>query len=328
MTIIWCGGEDIDFPNWDTVGSSSSGSRTDYSRVSIGASSAVVVSTTFQPLTSAWLHLWQGQATGLTTWSDRPFFGLINYSTGSRKGIYITGDDATSNVKIKTYDGSSYSTLVTGTGNFFSTPLGSYDLHIADFGVSSTIRLYKNRNLVVEFTGDSSISGISNLNAVLLVEYTSGYIPLFSEIIVADVDTRLMSLKTLAPNAAGDTNEWDSGSYTDIDETTASSDVIATEGVEDNFQCNLTGMPSGTFKVKAVKVAASSADDAAQMGLKLGVKTNSAVHLGPAHSLTPSWVTLEKIFQTNPETASVFTSGEIDSLQLALRTDSTTTTTV
>jgi hypothetical protein len=87
-------------------------------------------------------------------------------------------------------------------------------------------------------------------------------------------------------------------------------------------------MPTGSFKIKAVKVVASAADEQSQMGLKIGVKTNSAVHLGTAHSLTDTWKSIEKLYQTNPETASAFTSGEIDSLQLSLRTDSTTTTTV
>jgi len=327
MTIIWCGGEDIDFPNVD-LDNYPSRRDTNYSRYGIQNQSYAFSksTTTFSGITSGWLHCLHYP---YNTYTTPCIIGL--FQSSDNKGICVGTDDSTKRkLNIRKYDGSSYTILATESGqSILAGNTQTIDVYFSGIGSNDNIKLYLDKELLIDYTGDLSVSGMTALDSVYLFGYNStfGPVSIYSEIIVADVDTRLMHLKTLAPNAAGDLNEW-TGSYTDIDETLMSdADVIYTQSAEDNFQCNLTNTPTGTFKVKAARVVVSATDAAAAFSLKVGVKTNSAVHLGSPHSLPAVWKAVEKIYQNNPETSSEFTSTEIDNLQLAIRSTYSTTTT-
>lgn len=323
MTIYFCGGEPSDFiPNNCDVTTNSAYYRYSFSRCALDPKSYYYS----PPFASSYTNLW-GSVRFRYFHSGDSYYGILlgfRFGQDNDNGIYFYR--AGNAYVIQKEEGGSTSDLATSASVTSTGIVYKADFYL-NYGVSGVAIIYINNSEVVRYEGDLTISGVSSFDRSIFQggSYSSHYL---SEFIVADTDTRLMSLRTLAPNAAGDANEWDSGSYTDIDEIEPSdADVIATEGVGDNFQCNLTGMPTGAYKIKAVKMIASAADDQGQMGLKIGVKTNSAVHLGTAHSLVSGWKNIEKIYYTNPETASAFTSSEIDSLQLALRTDSTTTTT-
>ena len=64
-------------------------------------------------------------------------------------------------------------------------------------------------------------------------------------------------MASLAPSAAGDTNTWDSGAYTDIDEIVLDdTDMLKSGTAAQEFNCNLTDLPAGDFDVAGVKVTA------------------------------------------------------------------------
>lgn len=330
MTILWCGGEDIDFPG-GTVDISTGSCRTDYARCSLSTTQThgVVRGHPFSggAVQSAWVSArftFPGSSTGFRR--SMRIMGFADFTTGKYLAIEL-GSSNEFSIDLITYDGSR--SILDSTGTIFTASTTyKMDMQLSNYGVSSTIKVYSNGGLVLTFNGDSSISGVTEFDCPIIGGRGDiGVSTYISEIIVSDEDTRLMSLKTLVPNAAGDLNEW-SGLYTAIDEVTLSdADVIYTATRGDDFQANLTGMPAGTFKVKGVKAVVRAADSSEILGLKVGIKTNSAIHLEDAHTLEASWNILEKMFQNNPETATAFTSGEIDALQLALRCDSTTTTT-
>ena len=320
MTILWCGGEDIDFPNGTTIiSTTAAGSRrTAYSRLAFYGNWAK--STAFSPITSCWCSCQLKMEMFINSY---PLFGVYNLSSGKGIYVYTYGSGGSKLLRLYNSDGM----LDDSGGDVLNTGMQKVDLKIVDYGVTSTIQVFINGGLipVIDWSGDSSMSGVDNFDSVWVKG--AGSQANMSEFIVADDDTRLMSLKTLAPNAAGDTNDW-TGAYTDIDETTISdADFVYTGDKGDDFQANLTGMPAGDFKVRGVKMAARCADPQGILGLKIGVKTNSVVHLGAVKGLVPAYAVIEKIDSINPETATFFTSGEIDALQLALRCDSTTTTT-
>jgi hypothetical protein len=223
-------------------------------------------------------------------------------------------------IGIYKYDGATFTQLAAEAGTLFTNnALHKVDMQIISLGVSTTINVWVDGSLAIEYTGDPRPTGLTDLDIVTL--FGNVTYPLeSSEIIVASEDTRLMSLKTLAPNAAGDASEW-TGAYTDIDEETLSDeDTVYTASAAVEFNANLTGMPAGTFICKGVKVAARAADGVGGLTFAVGVRTNSTTDLGPPVTLEGAWETVEELYQTNPITANRFTPAEIEALQIALET--------
>ena len=171
---------------------------------------------------------------------------------------------------------------------------------------------------MLTYTGDVTTNGNTNLDAVAM--HDGSLSSAYSEIVVSSQDTRSLSVATLTPNAAGDQNQW-TGAYTDIDENGINdADLLLTTTADNNFLCHLTNTPSGSFSVKAVKVAARSITDGSGIGsLSVGVKTNSADNTPAAESLSTLWTTKETFYMTNPVTLIDWTTTDLNNLQIKLK---------
>lgn len=327
MTILWCGGEDIDFHNGTppSISTVAAAYRSSYSRGALYYPGGRWYSNPFPggEVLSAWLQFRYYRENYATTCTILGLTGPDGIT-----GFWLYDNSRT--LTLRKYDGG-WSTLDSeGTSDFYCYTPQPVSIRITNYGASGNIKVYRwdDPNPVIDYTGDLTISGLTGFSRVGGYGGSAHFYGCVSEIIVADVDPRNMALKTLIPNAAGDANEWDSGDYTDIDELNRSiTDLLITATHGDDFQANLTDMPAGDFKIKAVRAVVNAQDDNQIFGLKVGIKTNSAIHLSDSHRLTNLWSSRERLFQNNPETASAFSSGEIDALQLAIRCDSTTTTT-
>jgi hypothetical protein len=327
MTILWAGGEDIDFIGTFTLTTNAGHFRPDYARHAIDLTSGggryLRSANPVDPFSSAWLSAQVRLSSMNSSTTSQIGIGFYNSSTGSWIGI---GNDASvaGKINIVKWNGTTRTRLAAESGtSILNTNFYKIDLQVIDYGANGTLKVYINRVLAVEYTGDISSNSDTTLDSIYFTSTSAtGFGASSSEIIVADEDTRLVSLKTLAPDAAGDINEW-TGDYTAIDEVTLSdADVIHTDQFDKNFQCNLTGMPTGDFIVKAVKTSTRAADGIGGIGLKSGIKTNAAehepgVHLGSTVELDGSWQLIEELYQQNPITSNRFTPAEIDALQLA-----------
>jgi hypothetical protein len=178
--------------------------------------------------------------------------------------------------------------------------------------------MYLNGVQHVTYTGDIAVLSQTTLDIIWCMRTGNNY-GYISELILADEDTRTLSLKTLAPDAAGTTNTF-TGAYTAIDDVTLDySDIIYSTANDQEFQANLTGMPTGDFTVRGVKVAIRAAAGAGGQDAQFGIRTNSTTYLSADLSLTSSWETEEVYYSTNPNTSARFTGSEIDALQLAVK---------
>jgi len=320
MTIHWFGGEEIDFPNPSVPNASTLTSyrRSTYSREAVYVSSATSKG-----------H-WTNRIGELKSGELWLSFCLYNY-TGSGSGY----DGYASLVSGETLDGwaigrsSNYLALGKFTAGAFSwvasstedlhTPGITEQLHMyINYAASGEIKLYRGSTLAYTYSGEVMLSGVNGFN---MIQFTgdSNY-SAFSEFIFGTENTFYKAVKTLAPSAAGDTNEWH-GAYTDIDETGyTDSDFIYSDGSGETFLCNLTGMPTGTWTIDGVRLASRVLPVPTGRGIKLGVKTGGASFSGELYS-EPSSDTIEKIYFTNPNTSSAWTSGEVESLQFLLKTE-------
>lgn len=313
--ILWAGGEDFDFPNGapPAVATSTVYRRTGYARVAVGASDAMAKSTPFSggPVTAAWLSarmFWPG------AYTNRKTIGVGR--SGTNAGLFVGTTDGL-RVALYKYDGTTWTLLGAEPGLSLLTSLNRIDVQILGFGAAATVNVYANGTFAMTFTGNVAAGGITNFDSVYLA---GGGLAYFSEIIVSDEDTRLFSLVTLAPNAAGDTNAW-TGTYADVSETItndASFIHSATAGQEADF--HLSDLPAGQHAIKGVRLNIRAAESGTGIStIQLGVKTNGSTSCDSARPHTSAWATQELFLPQNPITFAPWQPTEINALQLCLR---------
>lgn len=329
-TILWAGGEysDLEVVNQLCVSNNGYGAwRTSYARFSLyncGGGGTISKGYAFKggAVTSAWVSAWvhpRGSA-GAGAVSAK-FFGLGK--VGTNDGILVGASAANANkIALWKLDGGVWTELASEAGaSIVSNATYKIDVQLISYGSSGTVKIYisASANPIISYTGNISTAATTNLDSVFLVGPTNSYSGM-SEFIVADQDTRLLSLATLTPNAAGDLSQW-TGAYTDIDESTANDTDVVNATVSGNvFQCNLSNLPVGSWQVHGVKVNARATKVGSGISsMSLGLKTNGANHVPAPVSLGATWTTVESvIFNTNPVTTTNWTPTDINALQLHL----------
>jgi len=321
MAILWCGGEDIDFPNGGvpSVNTSTLNFRSSWARCAlVGPSSAtsLIKSTPFPggQITSAWLRFYSVIAPNGTI----ALLGALGKSgTNSAVGVGFSSSGMLAIMKISN---GTLTTLATSTTAISS---GRYDVQLINYGTTGTINLYVNGALVTSYTGDLTVTGATGLDSVFFAGTQFGNI-FYSEFIVADDSTlALQGLATLAPTGNGTTQNFSNPAYTNFNPTTindANSTFTNTAGQDE--QATLNGVPSGSFEVKAVKVIARAlaTSGAATSNLKLGFNNtnNSTVAEGSSHALTSGFTPVEDYFATDPTTGAAWGSN-LTGYQLELK---------
>ncbi len=316
MAILWFGGEDIDFKNGVAVSVSTNTERfrTDYSRCAVcgGVQNGITKGTVFPggAVTSAWLSC-QLYTSSVSSQKDIGFG-----KSGTNSGLFIANNG--NQIQLIKYNGSTSTTLATESGHSFSGLL-KVDMQVIDYGATATVNIYASGVLALTYTGNVAVSGMTNFDSVYL---TRDIIAIHaSEIIVADEDTRTMSLRTRYPTADGTTHDM-TGAYSDVDEVTINdADVIYTNTADKDQQCEISDLPAGTFAVLATKIAvrACKSEDASIDKIKLGYLSDGNVAVGSTKSLTTSMVTYEDLFATNPVSLSAWLQSEQNALQVNVR---------
>lgn len=333
MNILWAGGEDISFVDSGlvTVDTSVGYFRSGYARCALKTNqSPYSKSLTFLggAVTDFWLHFYLHANGNTAPYGSHRICGVGKAETDC--GLWISNGDNGSDLRLLKYDGTTSTTLAT-TEEAGIVVTGSYDMHVAQFGENATVDVYVNNVPQIHYEGDVTLTGMDDVDIVVLegfdqYEFFSHHF-YCSEMFVADADTRTKSLVTFAPNAAGDTNEWDGDGYGGIDEISLSdADLVYTDTGDEDFQCNLTATPTGQFGVIGIveAVRACKSNDAAIQGLKIGVKSNGTVDVDAGRDLTTAWHTYERIAHTI--NGSQLTTALLDALQIDLRSAASAST--
>lgn len=324
MAILWAGGEDIDFPNGGSIFVAAGDiNRSGYARCGIasGSFSTIAKSTTFQggAVTSAWmtfqLHSHFGGNSTLCVG-----FGL----SGTNKGLFV-GSDASGFIALFTYDGTTAVKLASSSP---TTTLGSQriDMQVSNYGASATVNIYAASVLVLTFTGNVAVSGMSNFDSVFIHQNMAGNSFYAAEIVVSSTDSRnILGLVTLALNGAGATDSW-TGTYSNINGTAFSdANPVFTNTATQDEQFTVNGLPSGSFSVAAVKTtvraAASAGATAGKVNLGYGNGTTQGFG-GAAQTAPAAYGTLERYDTVNPITSTSFVQSDISTLQIDLRSSS------
>lgn len=249
-------------------------------------------------------------------------FCLANGST-NRIRLRMSASTTTSTVVLEKFDGSSATTLATSTNTLAGGTLYKMDVY-CNYAVSGNIKVYFNQNLYIDYTGDVTTSGVTTLDAAIFSLGSSGAVSDWSEVIVTNSeDTRPLGVKTLAPDAAGDTTAWTSGAYTDIDEVVATDlDIAVSDTAAQVLAVNCTGMPTGVSNlsvraVKSVVLAARGASGPSK--IDIGLRQSSTNGFAASQTLDTGYAAYSATWTTNPITSAAFTPAEITAIQLAYR---------
>jgi len=334
MSILWCGGEDIDFPFGNFPFNTTVGAfRQGYARCALGVWNTATgrwdgYSKPFPggAVQTAWLSFQLVQSSGGIAYTvNSPMIGLAN-SANPRAGIFLGTGTANARAAILSYDGTTATNLAE-TALYALTTNGKWDMLVSNFGSNTTITVFLNGLSILSWTGNLTGLGFAGLDTVHVYDgahyqYSCANL---SEIIVADEDTRTMALATLAPTAAGTTDQWSGAaiSGTTLGALTISdANPVYSNTAGQDEQATLTTPTAGTWGVKAVKIAARAAasTDASISKLQLGIKQAGVVSVGTAHSLLNSYTTVEDIETTNPATGAAWQYGDLSAMQLDMRT--------
>lgn len=322
MSILGCYGEDLDWNQGTlpTVITTAGHFRAGYARCAlrIPTAGSPMRTPTFPARTDAWVtaRLYVGNAN-----LNQVVLGLGHATSLKSIGVGVSAASGYYAMRACLYlwDGATFTVLASEPG-YSLTGLVKIDLHLQAYGDTGTLTAYVDGVQVVTYTGDLRIAGVTGFDCLLSGPLASGIggVSDLSEAILADEDTRLFSLVTLAGTGDGDENTFDSGGAAEISEVTlsdASTAYSATPG--QTLLMALSDLPSGEFIVKAIGLSARVSDGVGGMAMQIGVKTNGAVHVGDPIALEAAWETARAVLQQNPETVNVFTPAEADALQLA-----------
>jgi len=322
MAILWCGGEDIDCQLLTgSINTSTSVYRTAYARCAIATGSGQLFRGNTFPggaQTSAWATC---RLTANGSVSNSCMFGFTQASSG--RGLFV-GTNNISQVILQKYNGTTATTLATEGGTSFSaSTIFKVDMQVINYGVTATVNVYLNGSLLITFTGDVTVSGMTNFDSVGN-NFTTGFGTLnVSEMIVASEDTRgFPGLMTMALTGAGTTDQW-SGVFSTINQVSFSdTSPNFTNTVAQDQQFNITDLVAGVFTIKAVKISARSAVSSptpTATKIAFGYNSGGTVAVGAAQSPSTGYATLEELDNTNPVTGLPWVQSDMNALQLDMR---------
>jgi len=226
-TILTAASEDITAVSNGTTAISTTSTHFDttYSRSAL----TITTATTVFPPTNRWelpafssasADFWfsvQYSLPSTSTTANAQWFGFYD-GANIRLGIEGTGN--LSEIRVFKRDTTpTKTTLATATGSLCrANTRCKLDCHIV-YAVSGSVDCYNNGTSILTYSGDTTTNSATTLSKMYVANLTSSTSSRYSEIIVADADTRSMRMYTCAPNAAGATQNW-TGSASNVNPTT------------------------------------------------------------------------------------------------------------
>lgn len=187
-----------------------------------------------------------------------------------------------------------------------------------NYAVSGRFQLYVGGTLVLDYSGDLTTDSATALDGIGFgcMNGNTGVtgFTYWSEIIVADSDTRGMALASLTPLATGNTAAW-TGAVTDINEVTLSDTTTAstvTASQLEEFTVTPASTIGSTTGVLAVVVSARAAKGATgPQNLQAAVRTGGADFVSSNLPIAATLGVVQGVFTTNPNTSGTWAGSDL-----------------
>jgi hypothetical protein len=275
---------------------------------------SAILSRDIAPLDEGWFHEVIYLASGDNFYDEalirfRDSTGQILFSVEGYNGV----------AKIWVYYASS-NTQSTTTAIIPEATKFAVDIHFKIHATDGFIRLYIDKVLMVEMTGDTKKYGTNVSKINVLNTNTNGNMSV-SEVILATEDTRGMKVRSIKPNAAGNDSGF-IGAVADVNHTgpndlsmiTAdTADVVTTYALAAPPQATALGVRGVVVNSRASRGATGP------QNLNHVVRSGGANYHGADIAMSEVFKSYSTVFETNPATGLPFTWAELDALQAGVR---------
>lgn len=331
MSILWCGGEDIDFPN---LNGATITMDTSSNRFTARARGCLRTNSTAN---WCWSNAFPGGAV-TDCWFSFQFYnsnngitgkcvGLVNTASGNGSGLWLGQGTSDGKISLYKFDGTTQTTLATSAAIVHpsgTVTLARFDVEVVSYGASTTVNVYVNSVLLLTYSGNPLVGAVTDLDAVAFSALSTSSAQFgLSEFIVSDEDTRSVSgLMTMALTGAGTTNQWANNTYSNINGQSISDSNPASDNTNgEQQQYNLTDLVAGTYSIKMVKISARLAKSASPAVTKvaLGYNSGGSVAVGSSLSVTGAYTTYEQFDATSPVTSAAWAQSDMNGLQVNLK---------
>jgi hypothetical protein len=273
----------------------------------------------FEAQTDLWFHF-DYVLIGATGAADGSMFEFIDVGA-AQVVVRLWSQDASHYLEY--WNGASFTRMTVPLPHnrlYYGDNYETVDIHIKLHDTLGEFQFFVNNTLVTEFTGDTLLyTPTDNINQMKWRGVSNDY-NTTSQIIVADEPTIGMKCATLYPTADGANIDF-SGTYADIDESVVYDDAtLASSTVANDISTYVVSDLSAIaqdYDVKAVVVSARmKASAGAPENAQMALRTNSTNYFGGTLSgLSASFAPLQEIWETNPDTAAVWTVSEVQALE-------------
>lgn len=250
---------------------------------------------------------------------------LLAFADGAQPLLAVFTTITTGELKLCRWNGSSWDTLDTG-----AAPAASpfrLDMYVENYGASGRVRVWLQYTLGYAPAQLWLDSGTMDITTPGSTDFDGFYfVPRkpaegngsFSEVVFADEPTMRLNLATIYPNAAGDTNTWDSGTYASVDEMAADTGDFTESGTAGQLLlANVTDLPATAETPQNVQVTVLAAKGTTgPTKIALAIKTHGTVYYSGEFSLTEAYAAYSYIWNVNPNTSAAWTRAEITALQI------------
>ena len=260
MNVYFAGGEDTDFTVFGGVAWSTTSSRLrpSYARIAAQIQNSVAAdppairirSAQFTAVSTLWAH-----ATvffnGNVTVSNSHFWRWLD--SGGVCRLVLRGTGTASQLKLSTRNAAgSFTDVATFSSVWVNNTLNILDCAI-NYSASGTFSLYVNGTQVGStYSGDLTTDGNSTLAQMEMADTITGGQIHWSEMVVADSDTRLAGLVLLNSSTAGNAQTW-SGTASNVNKSTISDATFisaASAGLINEYK--VASLAAGAWAVPAV----------------------------------------------------------------------------
>jgi hypothetical protein len=325
MTIYFMGSEDVDFIVHGTISTpgSSGYHRSAWQRTSIAIQNSGAVdppanriqTTNLGPLTSLWAHAQVFWQPGAPT-NGQQIMRFLDASNNCKLALRSSGTYGVWGIWTRTNAGTWTQLGANFTNTIPVSTQATLDIDVV-YGTSGSVSVYTNGAQVFTYSGDVTTDGNANIQSVEFADAFGGGNPEnWSEIIVADSDTRSMNLLILNPGTltTGTLAQW-TGTANNVNTAWINDANFISSATAAQIQDyhTISALPAGVYSVLAVSlVGRASVSTTGPQHIQLGLNFNGTrfwtSNLAPALTFTnfPN-----NIWNTNPATGVAWTPADI-----------------
>lgn len=294
-----------------------------YVQAAIGIHSQSTLTTTplATPITEGWMHFEWYHDAAISSTIDQSMWVIQSGSTPLFR-LSITNNNFT---VLQYYNGSSWQTLQTISSQSLNyDEKYKWDIYLNMHDTTGVLQVYLNDVLLFDYSGDTIRTTPTDFDRLVLQSVSplgAGATCYFSQVIIADEDTRNLKVFASTLTGAGTTNDFTSGVYTDVDEEGKSDDTdkLSSGTANQIFLAATENMPAGRVP-KAVAINARALQVTfGPTKINLAIRSGGTNYYSSDLALGSVLGPVANVWNTDPATAAPWTESGFNAIEAGVR---------